>query len=397
MKKQKIIFLDMDGVTLPDISLITKKNQNILETLSVKLSEAKDGQEQLSVKKEYMRKVELSKSVISLLNRACEITGAKIVLHTYWRRRLDPKEIKEKLIKSGLKRSFFHKDYSCSMKMTSEKIHDIYSWLNNNRTRQSKYTFSDRVNYYEINNDKTLSEEDIQNKMEEVRLINKKVSKDISDYGIDFVVIDDDYIGDLRDENGILVQTNKEVGFSIEDYRLVLGYFGCDDLKFGCISLEEKEIDLVRDYFFNNLDMYDYLFKFNKNNQYNSNASFISKKEAKRINDYQKDNLYNILLGVDDTPEEDDIFYQKRVDKKIKKLKVTHRKESLHPHIIHSDFDINRIHGEGVVDLGDFEKLPKETPFILTSTSPLKYMYAPNNVEDKESYLYGYLMAMEQK
>src|SRR5258706_10618505 len=102
----KIIFLDFDGVMIPERAYWL------------------DGQTRPVTK--------FDPVAVSLINRLCKKTSAKIVIVSSWRRTVlneVPSDLKQHLIEQGIQEKFIHEDHSCPYKFTSSKYSDVSFWL----------------------------------------------------------------------------------------------------------------------------------------------------------------------------------------------------------------------------------------------------------------------------
>jgi hypothetical protein len=218
--KQKIIFLDIDGVLMPGKSYILSNNNELLSKLNRKEIKLK----------EFSLGLEFDKISVELINRLCDKSGAKIVLITNWRRNIGVKETKDKLIEQGLKYFYFHDDYYCPHRMTSEKIHDMKFWLDEHRSTN-----------------KPIKEKFDLNKSFEQRTIeNQEYQEKYSDFGVDYIVIDDQNIYGYGKAHEHQITTNYYEGFSTDNYRVALGAFNSEDLMFGVFSISNYLLEEVK-------------------------------------------------------------------------------------------------------------------------------------------------------
>lgn len=108
-----VIFFDIDGVLLSMRMWAAAGNLELLD--------AKPGERALHLR--------FDPGAVGLLNRLAELTGAKLVLHSTWRRTWphDREALRLKLLREGLKQVHFHEDW-CAPEIGS-KWHDVSAWL----------------------------------------------------------------------------------------------------------------------------------------------------------------------------------------------------------------------------------------------------------------------------
>lgn len=218
--KEKIIFLDIDGVLMPGKAYILPNNNELLLNFNKKNIQ----------RKEFALGLEFDKIAVELINRLCAKSGAKLVLISNWRRNIGVKETKDKLIEQGINSFCFHEDYYCPHRMTSEKIHDMQFWLDNNRSTDKpiKETF---------NADATFEQRAID---------NSKYYEQYYNFGIDYIIIDDESLSGYGQPHENQISTNYHEGFSADNYRVALGAFNSEDLMFGVFPIANYLLEEVK-------------------------------------------------------------------------------------------------------------------------------------------------------
>jgi len=297
----------------------------------------------------YSKAAVFDREAITLLNRLAEKSGAKFVLHSNWRRSVGHENAKTTLIKNGLKESYFHEYYHCAMKMSSEKIHDIYFWLND----------------------------------------NKKRNKSNENYKIECIVIDDDSVS--GDEDLPQVFTNYKEGFTSDSYRLAALLLGVDDPQMEVTILSEEELTVVKSIFpegrNSNYRMCKWLSKFPEG-YISSRSCLISKKISASLS--KKSN--NIFMPSIDP----DGLYTSRSSVVYQEIEYIKSENIIPKRIITNEIDLCR---EYDFDLcGSDGCLPDSVPCIMTKEAdgktPPEYIYAPDGV-DGISYLKGVLSILK--
>jgi hypothetical protein len=84
--------------------------------------------------KEYVTKFD--PCAVGLVNKLCKDAGAKIVVHSSWRKfhfdnvaGLEGGSIKSHMMAQGLEEEYFHEDLLCPFRFSSSRWHDINEWL----------------------------------------------------------------------------------------------------------------------------------------------------------------------------------------------------------------------------------------------------------------------------
>ena len=340
---EKIIFLDIDGVALTGIDHLSDVNKNIQKTLRQENPDLTD----YEIMKLYCKSAVFNEAAITLLNRLIEKSGAKFVIHSNWRRSVGHKVAKESLIRNGIKESYFHEEYHCPMKMSSEKVHDISFWLSSQSSKDKK---------------------------------------------IEYIVIDDHTINRTSDYNQVHTDFNK--GFITDSYRLAAALLKVDDPEMDITTINEEEMELVlsmynpekeRDV---NLKIAKWLSEIPKGFR-TSRSCLLSRKLSDKIN--SKPSIFNMRQTNDD-------LYKARSSQMFYEIEYIKNQKRIPEDIIISvmyladkyDFDVCNEDG----------MMPESVPCIMLEESkngnPPKYLYAPKGV-DSISYLKGALDIINEK
>ncbi|RAU20746.1 hypothetical protein CU669_16820 [Paramagnetospirillum kuznetsovii] len=142
---------------------------------------------------------------VAWLNRLAQLSGAKIVVHSSWRKSVGDRETVAHLISQGVEAAYLHEKPCCPWKFTSPKIHDISLWLDSAEER------GEVIEQFVV-----IDDSDVWRSSE---------SDEPSD-------LDDDgrpYSPMARHPQGLMVQVDPAVGFSPADYRKALDFFGVED------------------------------------------------------------------------------------------------------------------------------------------------------------------------
>lgn len=218
--RERIIFLDIDGVVAPGKIYVLEENNELLQNFNKKLIQ----------RKEFALGLTFDRIAISLINRLCEKSKAKLVIVSNWRRNIGADETKVKLIEQGIKESHFHNDFYCPHKLTSDKSQDIIFWLDEHRG--SKKPIKDRL--------------DLNVSFEERAAANRKFAEEYHNFEVDYLVIDDENITDYCMQHEYQVRPNYYEGFSVDNYRVSLGFFNEEDLMFGVYALSNNDLKMIK-------------------------------------------------------------------------------------------------------------------------------------------------------
>ena len=350
--------LDIDGVLLPRKSYLIENNIKVAETLKEKQEYLKNNKENVAdylseyqnIFYEYAENMEFDKNAINLINRLAEKSHAKIVVLSNWRRRLSSDKLVEILIDKGIKKEYFHSAPCAPFRMTSEKIHDLYMWLDNQK----------------------LNEE------------NSKV-----------VVIDDEHISSVMhiSKNIIMVNTHFDEGFTVSDYCVAAGFLEVEDKMFSVVQLSDEELSIAKDYIFNQSDIYSFMYGHRGTSGLTQpRASYFSKKEAERIIKEEGDYFRFFGYGLGTSDE----LYSSRKQSVMNDFEKYHGKtEPKHESILIGNF---RELEKFKIDGGDFEKHPKSYPALIIGDGEkgFEYIYPPEDCNDPVEYLNGYYDSLTQ-
>lgn len=339
---EKIIMLDFDGVLLPKKSYLTKHNKTLIKELNDALSnfDNDDRHKKFEFENNAIINLNFDEIVVQLINRACELTGAKVVILSNWRRRFKPELLKDKLIKTGLNEGHFHNNFYCHYKMNSSKSEEFHMWVYKNDPQEEN----------------------------------------------EYVIIDDDYILSNYDKIGVQIQTNFDEGFTVDDYRVLIGLLGGVDKEYGIYQLSESEMSKVSVYFNSKRDMYNELYRLSHNIGYSAPKSTLLSFSA--AVDANKDKSSSLFLGLPSYTDEQ--LYELRSKNVWQELELNYGKRDYNDLILVGSSDLSRFN----IDIGDFEKHPKKYPCLIKNMEKIEYVYAPDNCRDEIDYLSGYADSM---
>ena len=211
-KRPRILFLDIDGVLATPRSRILPQNRAIRE------KEA-GGRLTPQERREALLGETFDPCAIALVNRICAVTGARLVIHSNWRRTVGAADTHAKLVEQGIPAENFHPNPVCPMWPSSEKGQDIHAWLDDNRTTRrpepSKWV---REHPYSQSRAAQRSRAAYRS-----RLMN---------YGIDCAIVDDELFG-LWECGLPHVRTNFYEGLGVKEYRVICAVLGGVDPEMG--------------------------------------------------------------------------------------------------------------------------------------------------------------------
>jgi hypothetical protein len=365
----KVIFIDIDGPLLSGNCHLLPCNVRLWENLC----KASDNNERrFETKKKYVLGASFDQAAVMLLNRLAQKSGAKIVIHSNWRKSVGSAEAKTKLILEGVDESHFHEDYACTFKMNSSKQGDINGWLSKHRMKRRPK----QPKPYSI--------------MEEGYC--RKAQHDwhvaCADCGIDYVILDDEC---ASVHQGDQVYINYDDAFSLEDYRLACGILKSSDHSMDVFSLSESVMSAVSQHIPSFGTRNKWLYSLRDNEGYIvPRASFLSFDAAK----ISFDGLSGFGIR---KPEKVEDLFESRSARILKDLKVEYRVGKLHPSIVDSYEELMALDG---ISRCKSVPLPRVFPcIVITAVAnclPV-YMYAPDECFEPSEFLYGYLSAIEYK
>ena len=356
---QKFIAIDIDGVLLPKKMYLKEDNIEVAKRFTEKKKELMKNRERVDdyLKEyeglfyEYANDMVFDDTSIDLMNRLAEKSSGKFFVLSNWRRHLRSELLIDVLVSKGLKRELFHEKPCAPYKMKSEKIHDLYMWIDSQK-------------------------------------LNKENSK--------IVVIDDDYINNTNtmEENMIIVNTHFDEGFGVNEYSKAAGFLGVDDQMFSIVQLSEEEISIVSDYIPNQSELFSFMYEIKNVSgmSYKSRANYLSKKEAQRIIDNEGDGFkfFGYSLG---SFEE---LYASRKKSVINDLNTLYGEtKPVTERILVDDLsDIEKFK----ISVGDFKKHPKSLPVLILGDGEngFSYVYPYKGCNDPVDYLNGYYNSLMQ-
>ena len=207
-----ILFLDIDGVLASGRSWLLPENAALIKEMSSR--EVRHAR-----RKEMALATTFDPCAIALVNRLCDVTSCRIVIHSYWRRTVGGVETRGKLIEQGIKAEHFHDNAVCPMWASSEKVHDINGWLDDNRVTERPEEPEFMYSFQAVLNEETERARD-------------DYHAKLNDHGITFVVIDDEHINPYQ-PNFPQVKTDFAEGLTVRDYRIACAVLGASDPMMG--------------------------------------------------------------------------------------------------------------------------------------------------------------------
>lgn len=235
----KIIFLDIDGVLLSGRAIYLPEN-DALRAWLLHQTHSQDARLMAA-------NARFDPCAVSLVNRLCEHTGARLVIHSNWRRIMKPTDLRAKLVEQGLHASHFHDDWYCGMRFSSRKHHDISEWLSDHRLTPEPH----RPDYGIL----PLTDRS-PNGMWQTEEEEAAFYKALRNYGIDAIAIDDEPMADWLHQ----VRPAFEEGFRLTDYRIACAFLGGTDTDLGVYALSSDDNDRLMEAFAGNrIGMFEWL------------------------------------------------------------------------------------------------------------------------------------------
>lgn len=206
-----VVFLDIDGVLLSGRAWALPGNN---------LDGVPKGGAHVPIM-DVVKGVRFDPVAVALVNRLCERTGARLVVHSNWRRNVGLETTRLKLVEQGIDGGHFHEDWACRWKLSSDKGHDIHDWLQDHR-------LSPRP------------EEPHGNMSRKAEIEWSRANRD---YGLSYVVLDDERIEAI---GHVQVAIDEADGLGMAAYRHACGYLGGVDPQMGVVAVSAEDLDAVK-------------------------------------------------------------------------------------------------------------------------------------------------------
>lgn len=195
---ERILMLDIDGVLLSGRAMLLPGNEH-------KLGQRRVTAGQHSVRDEAL-KAAFDPAAVALVNRICRVAGAKIVVHSNWRKSVGLAETRTKLIEQGIAEDLLHEHWSTPIRAPhrDEKASEIIGWQIEHRMTP---------------------EPGPRPRLDAAAESSWYAAKFATGYNA--VVVDDEHLGQLTGATQLVVDPYE--GFTVADARKVLGLWRAED------------------------------------------------------------------------------------------------------------------------------------------------------------------------
>lgn len=219
-ERQRILMLDIDGVLLSGRALLLPGNGHYW---------AEDrANDRHSIRADALRAV-FDPTAVALVNRLCAVAGAKVVIHSNWRKTVGLEETRAKLMEQGIEESHLREVWATPRRglHRDEKRAEITGWLMENRLTPDPGP-----------------RPPIEDREAHARWDDAKY-----DTGHDVVVIDDEDLGDSFMTRTTAVTVDYQEGMSFAAYRLAMGLWRAEDRAMGVFHVADADWGRVSEAF----------------------------------------------------------------------------------------------------------------------------------------------------
>lgn len=209
MRAMRIVFTDIDGVLLGGKIWFLPQNERARKAMLA------------GKRRAAMAQVSFDPCAVALLDRLLERTGARLVVHSGWRRTIGPGACRDILVAHGIRPEHLHDDPVCQMRPTSSKTEDICAWLWKHGTGIPRPTVAKHI----PPKGRPTRDQD---------LIPTSPSS-TGNIELDFLVIDDDAFPTMPQ-----IRVDGIDGFCAAGYRVAIGFFGVEDRELGVYAVDPR-------------------------------------------------------------------------------------------------------------------------------------------------------------
>lgn len=214
MRARRIIFTDIDGVLLGGKAWFLPQNARARKLMLA------------GKRRAAMAQVSFDPCAVALLDRLLERTGARLVVHSGWRRTIGPTACRDVLVAHGIRPEHLHNDPACPMRPTSSKAEDIQAWLWKHGPGVPRPGAARHIP------PKGSSARD--------QGVTPTPPNPTDNIDIDFLVIDDDALPAMPQ-----IRVDGVEGFCAADYRVAAAFFGVEDRELGVYAVDPADFARV--------------------------------------------------------------------------------------------------------------------------------------------------------
>ena len=224
-----IIFLDIDGVVLPDNAWHQPENAEAYEQMQLRALEHKGHQHLIDT----VRTVTFDTAAIERVVRLAKRINGRIVIHSNWRHTIGGVLTHNKLVEQGIPARLFHRDFATPKvgRRGDSKAAEISLWLHEHRITPCP----EQPEWVDP------SERSVGLDVGYVDAVNQ-FQRDYTATGVRYVVLEDEVVDMWRHP---LVMCDFKTGFTKTQYAIALRFMGGTDPEMGVHPISNADQERI--------------------------------------------------------------------------------------------------------------------------------------------------------